>query len=114
MQYPISDLRALRVSSTRYSPDPAASALPLSPPAAGRPALFALAANERRLVYRGTDGHIYEHASASSAGPDGKWIKQNLTKALGLPKAAADPSVVVANGVPHVFYVDEIGEIREL
>ena len=96
------------------SDDWAAADLPLSPPTAGRPSLFALAANERRLVYRGTDGHIYEHASSSSAGPDGKWIKQNLTKALGLPKAAADPSVVVANGVPHVFYVDELGEIREL
>jgi len=76
--------------------------------------LFALTAAKRRLVYRGTDGHIYEHASASSAGPDGDWTTQNLTKALGLPKAAADPSVVMAKGVPHVFYVDELGEIREM
>ena len=45
------------------SDDWAASTLPLSPPAAGRPALYALAGDERRLVYRGTDGHIYEHLS---------------------------------------------------
>jgi len=96
------------------SDDWAASALPHSPPAAGRPALFALTDNERRLICRGTDGHIYEHASASSAGPDGKWTRRNLTGALSLPKSAADPSVAVANGVPHVIYVDELGEIREL
>ena len=90
------------------------STLPLSPPASGRPALFALAKDERRLVCRGTDGHIYEYASASHSGADGNWKRQNLTEMLGLPKAAADPSVVVANSVPHVVYVDELGEIREL
>ena len=88
--------------------------LPLSPPASGRPALFALTKDERRLVCRGTDGHLYEYASASNSGADGKWTRQNLTELLGLPKAAADPSVVVANSVPHVVYVDELGEIREL
>ncbi len=96
------------------SDDWATSALPLSPPAAGRPALYALAGDERRLVCRGTDGHIYEHSSASNAGAEGKWNRQNLTEQLGLSKAAADPSVVVANGVPHVVYVDELGEIHEL
>ena len=90
------------------------SAMPLSPPAAGRPGLYSLVENERRLVYRGTDGHIYEHASASNAGPDGNWTRQNLTWQLGLPKAVADPSVVVLDGVPHVVYVDELGEIHEL
>ena len=96
------------------SDDWTASTLPLSPPAAGRPALYALARDERRLVYRGTDGHIYEHSSVSNAGAKGKWIRQNLTRQIGLSKAAADPSVVVANGVPHVVYVDELGEIHEL
>ncbi|MDP6893122.1 MAG: CotH kinase family protein, partial [Verrucomicrobiota bacterium] len=90
------------------------STLPFSPSASGRPALFALTKDERRLVYRGTDGHIYEYASASIASADGQWTRQNLTRSLGLPKAAADPSVVVANSVPHVVYVDELGEIREL
>ena len=88
--------------------------LPLSPPASGRPALFALKKDERRLVCRGIDGHIYEYASASNSGADGNWKRQNLTEMLGLPKAAADPSVMVANSVPHVVYVDELGEIREL
>ena len=96
------------------SNDWAISTLPLSPPASGRPALFALTKDERRLVCRGTDGHLYEYASASNSGTGGKWVRQNLTEMLGLPKAAADPSVVVANSVPHVVYVDELGEIREL
>ena len=96
------------------SDDWTASTLPLSPPAAGRPALYTLAGDERRLVYRGTDGHIYEHSSVSNAGAKGKWNRQNLTRQIGLSKAAADPSVVVANGVPHVVYVDELGEIHEL
>ena len=96
------------------SDDWTASTLPLSPPAAGRPALYALAGDERRLVYRGTDGHIYEHSSVSNAGAKGKWTRQNLTRQIGLSKAAADPSVVVANGVPHVVYVDELGETHEL
>jgi hypothetical protein len=96
------------------SDDWAASTLPLSPPAAGRPALYTLAGDERRLVYRGTDGHIYEHSSVSNAGAKGKWTRQNLTRQIGLSKAAADPSVVVSNGVPHVVYVDELGGIHEL
>jgi len=50
----------------------------------------------------------------SNAGAEGKWNRQNLTGQLGLSKAAADPSVVVANGVPHVVYVDELGGIHEL
>ena len=90
------------------------STLPLTPPASGRPALFALTKDERRLVCRGTDGHLYEYASASNYGPNGKWSRLNLTEMLGLPKAAAEPSVVIANRVPHLFYVDELGEIREL
>ena len=96
------------------SNDWAVSTLPLSPPASGRPALFALTKDERRLVCRGADGHLYEYASASNPGTNVKWSRQNLTKMLDLPKAAADPSVVVANSVPHVVYVDELGEMREL
>ena len=57
---------------------------------------------------------IYEYASASNSGADGNWKRQNLTEMLGLPKAAAEPSVVIANRVPQLFYVDELGEIREL
>ena len=91
-----------------------ASGLPISPPAVGRPALYTLAADERRLVCRAADGHIYEYDSESNAGKDGNWTQQNLTGKLDLPKAVSDPSVVVANGVPHIVYVDEIGQIHEL
>ena len=86
--------------------------LPVSPPPAGRPALYALSKDERRIVYRVTNGHLYEYSSDSNASLDGKWNAYNLT--LGLPKAASDPSVVVANGKPHVFYVDEKGRVHEL
>ena len=90
------------------------AALPLSPPAVGRPAVYALGADERRLVYRATDGHLHELSGPSDVWKNIAWARQNLTQKLGLPKAAADPSVVVANGVPHVIYVDKTGRVHEL
>jgi len=86
--------------------------LPISSPFAGRPALYALAEDERRIVCRVTNGHLYEHVSASNTDQNGKWAVHNLT--LGLPKAVSDPSVVIANGEPHIIYVDETGRIHEL
>jgi hypothetical protein len=90
------------------------SGLAKGPPAAGPPAAYILGPGKRRVVYRGTSGHLHELARTAD-GPDaGAWRHTDLTSQLDIPAAGCDPSVVVFDGVPHIAYVDRSGRAREI
>lgn len=61
-----------------------------------------------RVIYRGTDGHIYELAA------DSVWECADLTEISGAPLAAGDPFGYVWNNVARVIYTDTNQQIIEL
>ena len=85
-----------------------------APPAAGSPITYSSNKTDRRIAYRGTDGHIHELSRQEKATGDLPWKHNNLTARLQLPLASCDPSVVVVDGAPHIVYVDEDSRIHEL
>ncbi len=74
------------------------------PLAAGRPLVYSLDPGNRRILYRGHDGHLHE--LSASAG-EGLWEAKDLTSQLKLPIASSDPTAVVVNGTLHIAYVDK-------
>ena len=95
-------------------PDTSISQLAKSPPATGRPAIYTFGAKGRRVVYRDASGHLHV-LSRSTAGSDaGTWRHADLTTEIGVPEAGCDPSVIVIDGVPHIFYADRRAALREL
>ncbi len=74
--------------------------------AEGRPFVYSLKPGNRRILYRGQDGHLYE-LSEPGGGGEGVWGKRDLTSQLQLPIASSDPTAVVAMGTIHIAFVDQ-------
>jgi N,N-dimethylformamidase beta subunit-like protein len=84
-----------------------------APPAAGKPAGYQfLTEPTQHVVYRGTDGNIYELWWDSANG----WGIGNLTGTVGTPLAAGDPCGYAFEGTAtqHVVYRGVDGHIWEL
>jgi hypothetical protein len=78
-----------------------------TPPAAGNP--MAYVGDGLRVVYRGTNGHVYELTFRPA---DGKWHAFDMMTIAGTPLAAGDPMGYFA-GTPRVVYRDVNGHIQE-
>ena len=85
-----------------------------APIASGRPHVYRVANSGHRILYRGPAGHLHELSRAAPENEREHWQHTNLTALLEQPVATRDPSVVVANGVPHIVYVDRLCRIHEL
>ena len=90
------------------------SMLAKAPPAAGYPSAYSLGAGNRRILYRGTSGHLHELSRTAVGAGAGAWLHTNLTAQLDISVAGYDPSVVVFDGVPHIVYVDRMARLREI
>ncbi len=115
--YPVADgqLHELSLASDgSAAEDVIISRLAKGPPAAGRPAAYILGPGKRRVVYRGTAGHLHELARTADGSDAGTWRHTDLTSQLDIPATGCDPSVVVFDGVPHIAYVDRSGRAREI
>jgi hypothetical protein len=78
-----------------------------TPPAAGNP--MAYVGDGLRVVYRGTNGHVYELTFHPA---DGKWRAFDMMTIAGTPLAAGDPMGYFA-ATPRVVYRDVNGHIQE-
>jgi len=90
------------------------SMLAKAPPADGYPSAYSLGAGNRRILYRGTSGHLHELSRTAVGAGAGAWLHTNLTAQLDISVAGYDPSVVVFDGVPHIVYVDRMARLREI
>ncbi|MDP7014780.1 MAG: CotH kinase family protein [Pirellulaceae bacterium] len=92
--------------------DAAVSELAKSPKSLGRPSVYSLAPGDRRVLYRGESGGLHE--LKWTGGADATWRHLDLTSHVNIRPAGRDPTVVVADGVPHIAYVDNTGRAREV
>jgi hypothetical protein len=82
---------------------------PPAPAAAGDPFAYVTSGGVPRVIYRGTNGHIYE------LHPEPFWRCNDLSDISGAPPAAGDPFGYQTNdGIARVIYRDAEGQIIEL
>ena len=79
---------------------------------AGAPTSYSLP-GQRHILFRGPQGHIHQLSRADDDAAGSEWEHIDLTEILNQPAAAVDPSVVVANGAPHIVFVDADAKPRE-
>ena len=112
-------LRELISPADRSSQHDQLISVPDAPRATGPP-VMEQSAGIRYVIYRGTDAHLHAVSKALvatdtvSGSATSKWTHTDLTTRLSLPTVSGDPSVVVANDVLHIVYVDQAGHPREL
>jgi len=85
-----------------------------APAAAGAINVYSLNGQNRRLLYRGEQGHLHELSQSEVAPDDAIWKHTDLTSLLQLPPASRDPSVVTVGNVPHIVFVDEMAHPHEI
>jgi hypothetical protein len=84
-------------------------AAPPAPPAAGNPFGYVTWDGIPRVIYRGTNGHIYELHLESF------WKWADLSEISGAPPAAGDPfGYVIGDGIPRVIYRGTDNHVIEL
>ena len=94
--------------------DTSISQLVKSPPATGRPAIYTLGAKGRRVIFRDRSGHLHELSRSTTGSAAGTWRHTDLTTKIGIPEAGCDPTSIVVDGVPHIFYADRRARLWEL
>ncbi|MFL2921122.1 MAG: CotH kinase family protein [Limisphaerales bacterium] len=85
-----------------------------APSIVGNPAAYSLASGKLIVVYRGRDGDLHELTAYMQDQGLSQWSYSNLSSTLTLPPAINDPTVIVADGTPHVFYLDKNLQPQEL
>ena len=73
------------------------------PLAAGRPFVYSVAPGNRRILYRGQNGHLHELCAPTVGG---LWMHKDLTAEVQLPMASSDPTAVVVKGTLHIAFID--------
>ncbi len=92
--------------------DTAITTLAGAPPAAGRPVAWSIGINDRHVVYRDQAGQLHELSLTTDDAGQQTWQHGRLMAELNLPAAASDPSAIVVDGMPQVFFVDTRGRMH--